>query len=63
MAQAQERALRLRLHRINMQAAGMEIKAPPKMTSLSGYDLDPGREMSSFWAAGSKKGGQPSNLI
>jgi hypothetical protein len=39
MAQQQERALRLRLHRINMQAAGLEIKAPTKGMSMFETDI------------------------
>jgi hypothetical protein len=30
MAKAQQRALLLRLHRINMQASGLEVKSPVK---------------------------------
>ena len=67
MAQTQERALRLRLHRINLQAAGLEVKAPPKMTSLNDYDLDVGQQMAKYYNGGGKKnasmGGMGSNMV
>ncbi len=52
-----------------MQAAGLEVKAPPKITSLSGYDVDVGQEMAKFYGmgGGGKKiaplGGSGSNMV
>jgi hypothetical protein len=43
-AKANERAMRLRLHRINMLAAGLEVKAPQKSLTSSTGNLAQGPE-------------------
>jgi COP9 signalosome complex subunit 1 len=70
MAKFQERSLRLRLHRCNMQAAGLEVKAAPKITTLSNYDDgDTGQEYMKLFGLGSRKntnislGGSGSSMI
>jgi hypothetical protein len=62
MAKEQERALRLRLHRINMLAASLEVNAPPKSpqalhTSFGGpIDTDRRYGMLPSKGQGKKKG-------
>ena len=67
MTKAQQRALRIRLHRINMQASQLEVKAPkPVIQSEFSQDVDSSGSMFGIFGGGKKKaqvGGSGSYMV